>query len=88
MDLQLLRHFDPASTPDCITLFKAAAAGWTKAAFRRKPGRMSDPTAFYVGWLVDPEDRAALLDRFPPRYPLVVAHHVTQKFGEIGRAHV
>lgn len=43
---------------------------------------MSDPTAFYVGWLVDPEDRAALLARFPPRYPLVVAHHVTQKFGD------
>ena len=43
---------------------------------------MSDPTAFYVGWLVDPEDRAALLSRFPPRYPRVVAHHVTLKFGD------
>ena len=43
---------------------------------------MSDPTAFYVGWLVDPEDRAALLARFAPRYGLVVAHHVTLKFGE------
>ncbi len=43
---------------------------------------MSDPTAFYVGWLVDPEDRAALLIRFRPRYPLVVAHHVTLKFGD------
>lgn len=43
---------------------------------------MSDPTAFYVGWLVDPEDRAALLARFPARYALVVAHHVTLKFGD------
>ena len=43
---------------------------------------MSDPTAFYVGWLVDLEDRAALLARFPPRYALVVAHHVSQKFGD------
>ena len=43
---------------------------------------MSDPTAFYVGWLVDIEDRTALLARFPPRYPVVVAHHVTLKFGD------
>ena len=47
-----------------------------------KPDRMSDPTAFYVGWLVDPEDRHALLARFPPRYAIVVAHHVTFKFGD------
>jgi hypothetical protein len=45
---------------------------------------MSDPTAFYVGWLVDPHDRQALLVRFPPRYPIVVAHHVTFKFGDPG----
>jgi hypothetical protein len=43
---------------------------------------MSDPTSFYVGWLVDPGDREALLARFAPRYPLVVAHHVTFKFGD------
>lgn len=43
---------------------------------------MSDPTAFYVGWLVEPDDRTALLTRFPPHYPLVVAHHVTLKFGD------
>jgi len=43
---------------------------------------MSDPTAFYVGWLVETDDRTALLARFPPRYPLVVAHHVTLKFGD------
>ena len=43
---------------------------------------MSDPTAFYTGWLVDPAERDALLARFPPRYATVVAHHVTQKFGD------
>ena len=43
---------------------------------------MSDPTAFYVGWLVEPEAREALLARFPPRYPRVVAHHVTFRFGD------
>ena len=43
---------------------------------------MSDPTSFYVGWLVDAGDREALLARFAPRYPIVVAHHVTFKFGD------
>jgi hypothetical protein len=47
---------------------------------------MSDPKGFYVGWLVDPADREALLARFAPRYPLVVAHHVTFKFGDRGAA--
>ncbi|HEX3888516.1 MAG TPA: hypothetical protein VHW05_13550 [Phenylobacterium sp.] len=43
---------------------------------------MSDPTHFYTGWLVDPKAREALLVRFPPRYGIVVAHHVTLKFGD------
>ncbi|RAK57563.1 hypothetical protein [Phenylobacterium deserti] len=43
---------------------------------------MSDPRSFYVGWLVDPDQRDALLQRFAPRYPEVVAHHVTLKFGD------
>jgi len=43
---------------------------------------MTDPTSFYTGWLVDPDARAGLLARFPPRYGLVVAHHVTLKFGD------
>jgi hypothetical protein len=43
---------------------------------------MSDPTSFYTGWLVDPAERAVLLARFPPRYARLVAHHVTQKFGD------
>ena len=43
---------------------------------------MSDPKRFYTGWLLDPGDREALLQRFPPAYPEVVAHHVTLKFGD------
>lgn len=43
---------------------------------------MSDPRSFYVGWLVDPDQREELLRRFPPRYAEVVAHHVTLKFGD------
>jgi len=43
---------------------------------------VSDPRSFYAGWLLDPDDRASLLQRFPPRYPEVVAHHVTLKFGD------
>jgi hypothetical protein len=41
-----------------------------------------DPTSFHTGWLVDPAQRPALLARFPPRYARVVAHHVTQTFGD------
>jgi hypothetical protein len=43
---------------------------------------MSGSRSFYTGWLVDPAQRAALLDRFPPCYAAVVAHHVTLKFGD------
>ena len=43
---------------------------------------MTDPTSFYTGWLVDPAEREALLARFPPRYAIPVAHHVTLKFGD------
>jgi hypothetical protein len=43
---------------------------------------MRDPRSFYTGWLLHPADRERLLKRFPPRYPVVVAHHVTLKFGE------
>jgi hypothetical protein len=43
---------------------------------------MADPTAFYTGWLLDPDERELLLARFPARYPRVVAHHVTLKFGD------
>lgn len=30
-----------------------------------------------IGWLVDEADRAVLLERFPPLWPDVIAHHVT-----------
>jgi hypothetical protein len=43
---------------------------------------MGQGKSFYTGWLLDPADREALLARFPPAYPDVVAHHVTQKFGD------
>ena len=34
-----------------------------------------------VGWKLDPDDRAALLARFPPRYAETIADHVTLRFG-------
>jgi hypothetical protein len=43
---------------------------------------MSDPTHVYTGWLLDPAEREALLARFPPRYEMAVAHHVTLRFGD------
>lgn len=30
-----------------------------------------------IGWLLDETDRTALLSRFPPAWPDVIAHHVT-----------
>jgi hypothetical protein len=47
---------------------------------------MADPIQFYTGWLVDADARDALLARFPPRYAVVVAHHVTLKFGDAAAA--
>ena len=38
--------------------------------------------AGFVGWALDRAERAALLKRFPPRYPQAVADHVTLKFGD------
>ncbi len=45
----------------------------------RRPTRPALPTA--IGWRLDDADRAALLARFPPNYPDVVADHVTLKMG-------
>jgi hypothetical protein len=45
---------------------------------------VGDSKSFYVGWLVDPQDRARLLERFAAKYPQVVAHHVTLKVGDRG----
>lgn len=36
----------------------------------------------YNGWQLTPEARDALLAVFPPKYPDVVAHHVTHRFGD------
>lgn len=36
---------------------------------------------YYTGWLITDEDKATLLEVFPPSYPDVYAHHVTLKFG-------
>ena len=30
-----------------------------------------------IGWTLDPQQRADLIERFPPRYAKTVAHHVT-----------
>lgn len=40
---------------------------------------MSNPPI--AGWLLPEEERARLLDLFPPRYPDLVAHHVTHRYG-------
>lgn len=37
-------------------------------------------TGQITGWKLDPRARAALLARFAPRYPRVVADHVTLRF--------
>ena len=36
----------------------------------------------FVGWALDRVEREVLLERFAPRYPNVVADHVTLKFGD------
>lgn len=30
-----------------------------------------------TGWLLDPDEREKLLERFPPEWPDIIAHHVT-----------
>jgi len=35
----------------------------------------------YIGWLLPRAERDRLLELFEPRYPTVVAHHCTLKFG-------
>jgi hypothetical protein len=39
----------------------------------------------FVGWLLDPRERAQLLRRFPPSYPDILADHVTLAFGAAAR---
>ena len=38
---------------------------------------MAKDDFYVIGWLVDESARASLLERFAPKYPDVVAHHVT-----------
>lgn len=35
----------------------------------------------YAAFVLDNNARRALLDRIPPKYPDVLAHHITEKFG-------
>ncbi len=35
----------------------------------------------YAAFVLDNNARRALLDRLPPKYPDVLAHHITEKFG-------
>lgn len=35
----------------------------------------------YSAFVLDSHARRALLDKIPPKYPDVIAHHVTEKFG-------
>ncbi len=38
-----------------------------------------------TGWKLAPDDRSALLERFPPRYDNVIADHVTLRVGADAR---
>jgi hypothetical protein len=42
---------------------------------------VSQAERWIAGWLLDADDRARLLERFPPAYPDVIAHHVTLSAG-------
>lgn len=35
----------------------------------------------YAAFVLDNDARRALLDHVPPKYPDVIAHHITEKFG-------
>jgi len=48
------------------------------------PARCCPMMRQIAGWKLPPEERARLLDRFAPLYPLVVADHVTLRFGTDG----
>ena len=36
----------------------------------------------YTGWLLAEDDRAKLLQKFPPHYHDIIAHHITLRMGE------
>ena len=35
----------------------------------------------YSGYLINDDSRKKLLEQFPPTYPNVIAHHITETFG-------
>ena len=40
----------------------------------------------YTAYVLSPSARAEVLKRFPPKFPDVIAHHVTRQFGVSGNA--
>ncbi|MCC2981344.1 hypothetical protein [Sphingomonas sp. IC4-52] len=39
------------------------------------------PRHWVTGWILGADERERLLERFTPRFPDVIAHHVTLRFG-------
>jgi hypothetical protein len=39
----------------------------------------------YTAYVLSPASRAAILERFPPRFSDVICHHVTERFGVFGK---
>ena len=35
----------------------------------------------YTAYVLDDDSRQELLTRFPPKYPSVIGHHITERFG-------
>ena len=52
----------------------------------RRSRRAQTSPATTIGWLLDAAERAALLERFAPVYPDIIAHHVTLKMKARPRA--
>lgn len=42
----------------------------------------------YSAYVITPESRAAILERFPPRFSDVICHHVSERFGVPGSSKV
>jgi len=43
--------------------------------------KVKDLLTMYIGYAITPESREELLKVFPPIYPTVVCHHITEEFG-------
>jgi GNAT superfamily N-acetyltransferase/RNA:NAD 2'-phosphotransferase (TPT1/KptA family) len=60
--------------------------GWDKRVPRRQPetqvqSSLNKVTAAYTAYVVSEPSHAAILAKFPPKFPDVFAHHVTCQFG-------